>query len=66
MNIETVELWRPVGPAELAVIVAAKMRSFPPRLPDQPIFYPVATEASAVKMLAVGAHHAMVAFLARL
>jgi hypothetical protein len=39
--METVTLFRPVGPAELALIVASGWREFPPRLPEQPIFYPV-------------------------
>jgi len=47
---ETVTLWRPVGPAELELIRASGMRAFPPRLPDQPIFYPVTTEDYAVKI----------------
>lgn len=47
---ETVTLWRPVGPAELALIRESAMRAFPPRLPDQPIFYPVTAEAYAVKI----------------
>src|SRR5688500_12512032 len=34
-------LYRPVGPEELALIAASGYREFPPRLPDQPIFYPV-------------------------
>ena len=34
-------LWRPVGASELAKIKAADMRGFPPRLPEQPILYPV-------------------------
>jgi len=46
----TVTLFRPVGPAELALIEASGFRAFPPRLPDQPIFYPVTTEAYAVKI----------------
>ena len=46
----TVTLWRPVGPAELELIRAAGMRAFPPRLPDQPIFYPVLSEEYAVKI----------------
>lgn len=49
-NPETVTLWRPVGPAELDLIRASGMRAFPPRLPDQPIFYPVTTEDYAVKI----------------
>ncbi|GAC1351049.1 MAG: hypothetical protein NVS3B20_01760 [Polyangiales bacterium] len=40
-------LFRPVGLEELALIYDSHMRGFPPRLPDQPIFYPVTTEAYA-------------------
>jgi len=47
---ETVTLWRPVGPAELELIRASGLHAFPPRLPDQPIFYPVTTEDYAVKI----------------
>ena len=39
--METVVLWRPVGPKELDLIRQSGMRAFPPRLPEQPIFYPV-------------------------
>ncbi|MDX8527579.1 ADP-ribosylation/crystallin J1 [Mesorhizobium sp. MSK_1335] len=46
----TVTLWRPVGPRELKLIEAAGMREFPPRLPEQPIFYPVLSEAYAVQI----------------
>jgi len=45
-----VTLWRPVGPKELDLIRQSGMRAFPPRLPEQPIFYPVLTEAYAVKI----------------
>ena len=37
----TVRLYRPVGQAELDLIAASGYRRFPPRLPHQPIFYPV-------------------------
>ncbi len=47
---QTLTLWRPVGPKEFALIAASGMRAFPPRLPEQPIFYPVLTEAYAVKI----------------
>jgi len=47
---ECVTLWRPVGPEELALIRHSGMRAFPPRLPEQPIFYPVLTEDYAVKI----------------
>jgi hypothetical protein len=39
----TTTLYRPVGPAELALIESSGFRRFPPRLPEQPIFYPVLT-----------------------
>lgn len=47
---DSVELWRPVGPQELDLIRAAGMHAFPPRLPDQPIFYPVLSKAYAIKI----------------
>jgi len=47
---DVVTLWRPVGPAELELIRSSGMRAFPPRLPDQPIFYPVLSEEYAVKI----------------
>jgi hypothetical protein len=47
---QTVTLWRPVGPYELELIQKADMRAFPPRLPEQPIFYPVLSEEYAVKI----------------
>ncbi|MCY1046378.1 hypothetical protein OV208_34050 [Corallococcus sp. bb12-1] len=34
-------LYRPVGFRELELILDADARAFPPRLPEQPIFYPV-------------------------
>lgn len=40
-------LYRPVGLEELRLIYAAEMRAFPPRLPDQPIFYPVTNDGYA-------------------
>src|SRR5580698_10458859 len=40
----------PVGHAELELIRASGFRKFPPRLPEQPIFYPVLTEAYATQI----------------
>ncbi len=40
-NTATITLWRPVGPAELKLIRDSDYQAFPPRLPEQPIFYPV-------------------------
>ena len=34
-------LYRPVGPKELDLIATSGYEAFPPRLPEQPIFYPV-------------------------
>jgi hypothetical protein len=47
---ECVTLWRPVGPEELELIRQAAMRAYPPRLPEQPIFYPVLSEEYAIKI----------------
>jgi len=46
----TITLWRPVGPEELRLIEESSWREFPPRLPEQPIFYPVTTRAYAIKI----------------
>ena len=45
-----VTLYRPVGPQELKLIEASGWREFPPRLPEQPIFYPVLTEEYAIQI----------------
>lgn len=37
----TTTLYRPVGEAEYDLIAQSGFRRFPPRLPHQPIFYPV-------------------------
>lgn len=43
-------LFRPVGPKELALIADSGWRHFPPRLPEQPIFYPVMNKEYAVQI----------------
>ena len=40
-------LFRPVGPEELALIRKSGFKEFPPRLPEQPIFYPVINQEYA-------------------
>jgi hypothetical protein len=37
--LDTTTLYRPVGQKELDLISATGYRAFPPRLPNQPIFY---------------------------
>jgi len=46
----TTLLFRPVGQKELDLIRASGFRRFPPRLPHQPIFYPVLTESYATQI----------------
>jgi hypothetical protein len=48
--IATTTLYRPVGPKELALIRASGMKAFPPRLPEQSIFYPVLNEEYATQI----------------
>lgn len=47
---ETVELWRPTGPEEIELVRATGSTRWPPRLPDQPIFYPVLNEDYATRI----------------
>jgi hypothetical protein len=47
MAEETVILYRPTGPKELALVQESGFKRWPPRLPGQPIFYPVTNEAYA-------------------
>ena len=44
------ELFRPVGEKEYILIKESGFKKFPPRLPEQPIFYPVLTENYAVEI----------------
>lgn len=46
-DLQTITLWRPTGPEELALVEASGWREWPPRLPGKPIFYPVLNEEYA-------------------
>lgn len=46
----TITCYRPVGEAELKLIAESGYKAFPPRLPEQPIFYPVANEQYAIEL----------------
>ncbi|HUB30885.1 MAG TPA: hypothetical protein VL967_14355 [Terracidiphilus sp.] len=48
--METKTLYRPVGNKELALIRESGWLEFPPRLPEQPIFYPVLNEEYATQI----------------
>ncbi len=41
MNDETVTMYRPTGPEELELLRRTGFSRWPPRLSEQPIFYPV-------------------------
>ena len=43
-------LYRPVGTAELKLIAKSGFTAFPPRLAEQPIFYPVLNEEYACEI----------------
>jgi hypothetical protein len=43
-------LYRSVNQQELDLIAASGWKAFPPRLPEQPIFYPVLNEEYAVQI----------------
>ena len=46
-KMKTVRLYRPVGKKEMELIMDSGMTEFPPRLPSQPIFYPVLNQRYA-------------------
>src|SRR5262247_2468764 len=46
----TTTLYRPVGQKELDLIQELEYSAFPPRLPEQPIFYPVLNEEYAIQI----------------
>jgi hypothetical protein len=44
---DVVILYRPTGAKELELVASSGYRRWPPRLPEQPIFYPVTNEEYA-------------------
>lgn len=49
-SASTTVLYRPVGTKELELIEQSGWRAFPPRLPEQPIFYPVTNRDYAIEI----------------
>jgi hypothetical protein len=47
---DTRTLYRPVGQTEFELVRASGFREFPPRLPEQPFFYPVLNEEYATQI----------------
>jgi len=59
VNSDAVTLYRPTGPDELELVKQSGYTRWPPRLPEQPIFYPVTNERYAKEIAAgwnVSAH----------
>lgn len=50
MSKATVTLYRPTGPQELELVRKSGYKKWPPRLPEQPIFYPVTNERYATEI----------------
>lgn len=50
MDQTTTMLFRPVGSTELELIRQSDFTAFPPRLPEQPIFYPVVNAEYAIQI----------------
>src|SRR4051794_31947384 len=48
--MERTVLYRPTGQKEYDLIAASGFSAFPPRLPEQPFFYPVANEEYATQI----------------
>ncbi|MEM8766092.1 MAG: hypothetical protein AAGE43_01510 [Pseudomonadota bacterium] len=46
----TTTMYRPTGPEELKLVADSGYKRWPPRLPGQPIFYPVTNEAYAAEI----------------
>lgn len=42
--MQTITMYRPTGPNELKLVKESGYTAWPPRLPGQPIFYPVTNE----------------------
>ena len=63
--METVTLYRPTGPEELRLVEESGFRRWPPRLPEQPIFYPVTNEGYAREIAIWNVRDAGVGYVTR-
>ncbi len=48
--MDAITLYRPTGPEELELVRRSGFKRWPPRLPEQPIFYPVTNEQYAIEI----------------
>ena len=56
MENNIITLYRPTGPRELELVKQSGFKRWPPRLPEQPIFYPVTNEAYAIQKVGGESH----------
>ena len=49
-ELDSLTLFRPVGQQEFELIQNGENKAFPPRLPEQPFFYPVLNEEYAIQI----------------
>ena len=49
-RVETITMFRPTGKNELQLVIDSGYKRWPPRLPEQPIFYPVTNEQYAIEV----------------
>jgi hypothetical protein len=48
--MDLVTMYRPTGPKELELVKSSGFKRWPPRLPEQPVFYPVTNKEYAVQI----------------
>jgi len=48
--MDTITCYRPTGAKELELVVESGYKKWPPRLPEQPIFYPVTNLNYAIRL----------------
>ena len=48
--MKTITCYRPTGQKELDLVIESSYTKWPPRLPEQPIFYPVTNEQYAIEL----------------
>ncbi len=50
---DTITLFRPAGLKEIELVRASDFKRWPPRLPEQPFFYPVTNENYAIEIASI-------------
>tara|TARA_R110000764_G_scaffold156281_1_gene244195 strand:+ start:1562 stop:1909 length:348 start_codon:yes stop_codon:yes gene_type:complete len=48
--MKTITCYRPTGQKELDLVIESSYTKWPPRLPEQPIFYPVTNKQYAIEL----------------